>query len=149
MAVHFLWYEAWMSATTFQTRVIYGDTDQSGVVYHANFIRWFEAARCEFLRVRKGSYGAMTGHGVHFPVVEAFCKYHRPARFEDVVEVEVTVSEMKRATIRFEYRVRIAGDPTPIAAGHTLHGCVGPGGRLMRIPDDVRAIVLAPPSGSI
>ena len=147
MAVHFLWYEATMSLTTFRTRVIYGDTDQSGVVYHANFIRWFEAARCEFLRVREGSYGAMTAHGVHFPVVEAFCKYHRPARFEDLVEVEVAVSEMKRATIRFEYGVRIAGDPAPIADGYTLHGCVGPGGRLMRIPDDIRAIVLAPPSG--
>jgi acyl-CoA thioester hydrolase len=134
-----------MPATTFQTRVIYGDTDQSGVVYHANFIRWFEAARCEYLRVRSGSYGAMTAHGVHFPVVEVVCRYHRPARFEDLVEVEVEVTEMKRATVRFEYRVRANGDPAPIATGHTLHGCTGEDGRLKRIPDDVRTIVLAEP----
>src|SRR5262245_8858682 len=130
-----------MTPTTYRYRIIYGDTDQSGVVYHANFLRFFEAARCEYLRVRRGSYDSITRHGVFFPVVEAFCKYHRPVRFEDLVEVEVKADEMKRATLFFRYRVLVAG--ALVAEGHTLHACTGADNRLRRIPDDVRAIITA------
>lgn len=134
-----------MAATSWEYRVIYGDTDQSGVVYHANFVRWFEAARCEYLRVRGGSYARMTAHGVHFPVVEVHCRWHRPARFEDLVKVEVSVEEVGRATVKFVYRVHVGGDPAVVAEGWSLHGCTGGDGRLKRIPDLVREIVLAEP----
>jgi acyl-CoA thioester hydrolase len=134
-----------MAPTTWTYRVIYGDTDQSGVVYHANFIRWFEAARCEYLRVRGASYDAMSRAGANFPVVEVRCRYLRPARFEDEIRVEIEMTEIKRATVRFAYRVRVGDDPAPVAEGWTLHGCTDAGGRLVRIPDDVREAVARDP----
>ncbi len=134
-----------MAATIWRYRVIYGDTDQSGAVYHANFIRWFEAARCEFLRVRGASYEKMSRAGANFPVVEVQCRYLRPARFEDEVQVEVELTEIKRATVRFGYRVRVGDDAAPVAEGWTLHGCTDASGKLVRIPDDVRAAVSRDP----
>ena len=63
-------------------RVIFGDTDQMGVVYYANHLRFFEAARAAFLREHGLSGRDLTDLGVGFPVAEVHCKYRRPARYE-------------------------------------------------------------------
>lgn len=127
--------------TRLRYRVIFGDTDQAGMVYHANYLRWFEAARCELLRERGMSYTEMNRAGVSFPVVEAQARYRRPARFEDLVIVETRVGEVRGATIRFDYVVFREGEPDPIAEGHTLHACTDPTGRPVRIPPRIRALV--------
>ena len=72
-----------------QVRVIYGDTDQMGVVYYANYLRYFELARSELLRAHGKSYREMEAEGFSLPVVEATCRYLAPERYEDLLLVGV------------------------------------------------------------
>ena len=127
--------------TRIQVRVIFGDTDQARVVYHANYLRWFEAARCEFLRARGLPYTEMTARGVHFPVIEAYLRYRRPALFEDELEVTACVTELRGATLRFEYSIHRVGQDEVLCEVYTGHACCDDEGRPRRIPKDVRDLV--------
>jgi acyl-CoA thioester hydrolase len=116
-----------------QLRVIYGDTDQMGVVYYANYLRFFEAARNEFIRAKGLRYRDFErDHGLLLPVVEAAVQYHRPARYDDLLTVEIALAEARRATARFGYRVLREGEP--LATGHTVHACLDLEGRVRRLP---------------
>jgi len=116
-----------------EIRVIYGDTDQMGVVYYANYLRWFEAGRTEFLRAKGLSYSDFEAkEKLILPVVEAGVTYRQPARYDDLVAVETRLAEVRRASARFEYEVRRGGDL--LAAGFTVHACVSVGGRIERLP---------------
>ena len=84
-----------------EIRVIFGDTDQMGVVYYANYLRYFESARAAYWRALGKSYKDLEDWGVALPVVEAHCNYKRPARYEDLLEVDVEVSELRGASLRF------------------------------------------------
>src|SRR5262245_43038816 len=106
-----------------EIRVIYGDTDQMGVVYYANYLRYFEAGRNEYLRARGARYRDIEAeHRVYLPVVEAQVSYKQPARFDDLLVLETTLARLGRASARFEYRV-VRGEVL-IAVGHTVHACV-------------------------
>jgi len=126
-------------------RVIFGDTDQMGVVYYANYLRYFEAARAAFLRNIGSSYRAVEELGVALPVVEVRCSYHRPARFEDLLDIDVQVTELRGASMRFAYEVR-RGDER-LASGFTLHACVNAAGRPRRLPQALRALIGPVPRG--
>jgi acyl-CoA thioester hydrolase len=121
-----------------QVRVIFGDTDQMAVVYYANYLRYFEAARAALLRELGSSGQHLAAIGVAFPVIEAHCRYRRPARYDDLVDVELTIESMAAARVRFAYRLRRGGEL--LADGWTEHACLGDNGRPRRIPDDLRAM---------
>lgn len=117
-------------------RVIYGDTDQMGVVYHANYFRYFEMGRGEYFRSRGGSYKDMEREGLMLPVVEATASYKAPARYDDVLLVRTQVSELKRASLAFTYELRREDDPaTLLCTGRTLHACTTREGRPTRLPE--------------
>ena len=118
-------------------RVIYGDTDKMGVVYYANYLRWFERGRCEFLRQSGTPYGEIEARGIHFPVVEAHCHYAKPARFDDLVLIETRLNLLSRATLIFGYRILREGESQLLAAGSTKHACVDGAGKVIRIPIDL------------
>ena len=121
-------------------RVIYGDTDQMGVVYYANYLRYFEASRSNFLRERGRSYRDFERNGVLLPVVEAWLRYHEPARYEDVIHVEPRVVDVKGATLKFEYRVTRGEDL--LAEGYTVHACIAAKTmRPTRFPEEIRALL--------
>lgn len=120
-------------------RVIYGDTDQMGVVYYANYLRYFEFARSEFFRAHGGSYTEMERAGALLPVVEAHCNYKASARYEDLLVIRCRVSELKRVTVTFAYEVIREADGALLSTGHTTHACVGRDGRPVRIPEAVAA----------
>lgn len=87
-----------------RVRVGYGDTDQGGIVHHAVYLRWLEEGRIEFLRARGIDYRAVElDERLGLPVVEASLRYRKPARFDEVLEVETRVGRLSRATIRFDY----------------------------------------------
>src|SRR5437762_581774 len=86
-------------------RVIFGDTDQMGVVYYANYLRYFEGARAAYWRGLGRSYQDLVAWGVALPVVEAHCHYRRSAYYEDLLGIDVWVSELRGASLRFSYRV--------------------------------------------
>jgi acyl-CoA thioester hydrolase len=119
-----------------QVRVIYGDTDQMGVVYYANYLRYFEAGRNEFIRAKGLRYRDFeTTYGRVLPVVEAHVAYRTPARYDDLLTVETSLTEARRATARFGYR--IVRDGEVVATGHTVHACLDRSGRVQRMPKEL------------
>ena len=122
-----------------EQRVIFGDTDQMGVVYYANYLRYFEASRAAFLRSFGRTHADLDAWGVALPVVEAHCRYRSPARYEDLLLVHVFVAEVRPASLRFEYRVTRGADR--IADGFTRHAVIGPDGRPRAMPPEFRAMV--------
>jgi len=123
----------------YEIRVIFGDTDQMGVVYYANYLRYFEAARAAYWRSLGRSYKDLEAWGVALPVVEAHCCYRRSAHYEDVLHVEVSVTELRHASMRFGYRI-VRGDEL-IADGNTRHAVIGRDGRPRVLPAALRASI--------
>jgi acyl-CoA thioester hydrolase len=115
-------------------RVIYGDTDQMGVVYYANYLRWFEKGRAEWLRQIGLPYGEIEQQGFHFPVAEVSCHYSHPARYDEVVKIETELAELGRASLTFSYRIMRETDDVLLATGSTKHACIDHAGRVARIP---------------
>jgi acyl-CoA thioester hydrolase len=120
-----------------QYRVIYGDTDQMGVVYYANYLRWFELGRTEFLRQLSMPYASIEERGFYFPVTEATCRYHTPARFDDLIVIETTLTSLGRASFTVSYRLYRHRDGAALATGETRHACVNREGEVRRIPADL------------
>lgn len=117
-------------------RVIYGDTDQMGVVYYANYLRYFEAGRNEYLRAHGLRYRDFESeHQVFLPVVEAQVSYKQPARYDDLVSVFTSIARLGKASVRFEYRL-VRGDEV-LATGHTVHACVSRAGHVVALPGSV------------
>jgi len=123
----------------YEVRVIFGDTDQMGVVYYANYLRFFEGARAEYWRSLGRSYKDLEAAQIAMPVIEAHCNYKRPALYEDILAIETDVTEMRGASLRFTYIVRRAGEL--LAEGFTRHAVIGPTGRPRPIPDFMRTLV--------
>ncbi|QNS14970.1 tol-pal system-associated acyl-CoA thioesterase [Mannheimia bovis] len=86
----------------FPIRVYYEDTDAGGVVYHANYLNFFERARTEFLRQYNFSQQALFGQSLAFVVKKIEIEYKLPARLDDLLNVETTISEFKKATLVFK-----------------------------------------------
>ena len=122
-----------------EIRVIFGDTDQMGVVYYANYLRFFESARADYWRSLGRSYKDLVDWGVALPVVEAHCDYKRPAYYEDILMIDVDVSEIRAASIRFAYRVTRGEDL--LATGYTRHAAIGTDGRPVRLPPQLVASI--------
>lgn len=116
-------------------RVIYGDTDQMGVVYYANYLRYFEFGRSEYFRAQGGSYRELEKEGHILPVVEASLSYHASARYDDLLLIRTRVSELRRVSIEFGYEIVRDGDGLRLCTGKTIHACLGPDGKPARIPD--------------
>jgi acyl-CoA thioester hydrolase len=124
-------------------RVIYGDTDQMGVVYYANYLRWFELSRLEYFHARGGNYAALEAQGFGLPVVTAHAEYKASARYEDMVLITVHLAELKRVSMRFEYEIHRESDRVKLCTGYTVHACVGRNGRPAPMPKDLVALLKA------
>ena len=107
------------SSTT--VRVRYQETDQMGVVYHANYFVWFEVGRTSLIQERGSSYRELEEKGIILPVIEANCQYKSPARYEDLVRIETKIAELSPAKIRFDYRAIRDRDDMLLALGFTTH----------------------------
>jgi len=128
-----------------QVRIIFGDTDQMGVVYYANYLRFFEASRAAYWRGLGRTHKDIDDWGVALPVVEAHCRYRKPAFYEDLLDVQVEITEVRGASLRFEYLV--CRDGELLAEGFTRHAVIDRNGRPRALPDALRsAIVPAPPA---
>jgi acyl-CoA thioester hydrolase len=128
-----------------EVRVIFGDTDQMGVVYYANYLRFFEGARAHYWRALGRSYKDLEEAGIALPVVEAHCNYKRPAHYEDLIEVDVDIGELRGASLRFVYKVTRGG--VLLAEGYTRHAVIGTDGRPRAIPPHIRNLLQAGHAG--
>ncbi|MBW2061522.1 MAG: acyl-CoA thioesterase [Deltaproteobacteria bacterium] len=126
-------------------RVIYGDLDPMGVVYYGNYLRLFERGRAEFVRERGLTYKEIEEKGFALPVTEAFCHYFQSARYDDLLLIETSVGRIRRASLRFDYKIyQKEGDTQPLVTGHTLHACINPEGHIVRIPEFVLSVLAEP-----
>ena len=115
-----------------EIRIIFGDTDQMGVVYYANYLRFFESSRAAYWRSLGKSYKDLEAWGIALPVIEAHVNYKRPAYYEDLLTVHVELSELRGASLRFAYRVTRAHEL--LADGFTRHAVIGSDGKPKRLP---------------
>jgi acyl-CoA thioester hydrolase len=103
-------------------RVRYAETDQMGVVYHANHFIWFEIGRVDFMRQLGFTYRDMEReHGCFIPVVDARCRYKAPARYDDEIIVRTHLRNVREAMIHFGYELVRASDKEVLAEGETMH----------------------------
>lgn len=118
-------------------RVRYAETDQMGVVYHANYLIWFEVGRVEFIRQMGLSYKQMeTEEGCMIAVVEASARYRSPARYDDELVIETRLTAARSSVIRFGYRVLRSADQVLLCEGQTVHVVVNREMKKTRLPKE-------------
>ncbi len=123
-----------------RVRVRYAETDQMGVVYHANYFVWFEVGRVEFLRRLGFSYREMEqSEGCHIAVVDARCRYKAPARYDDEIIVRTQLKSVRESLVRFAYELVRASDDALLAEGETTHLVVNTEMKVCAIPEKYMA----------
>jgi acyl-CoA thioester hydrolase len=123
-------------------RVRFDETDAMGIVHHGRYLGFLEIARVEWLRKRGIRYADWAAQGRHLAVVEATCKYVQSARFDDCLEVEVALSELRAASLRFGYTIR--RDGAVLTEGMTRHACVDDDGKLCRLEESMLEVLRRP-----
>jgi acyl-CoA thioester hydrolase len=116
-------------------RVRYAETDRMDVVYHSNYLIWFETARILMLDEIGMPYSEIEARGLFLPVLTVSAEYKSPARFDDQLEIHLFMKMKPRARIRFDYEVR-RGDEL-LAIGHSSHGFMDRSGKGQRPPEDL------------
>jgi acyl-CoA thioester hydrolase len=111
-----------MPPSVFKTsyRVVWADTDAAQVVHYANYFRIFERAEEEFYRHLGFSFTEWSKRGLWFPRVEAFCQYKKPARFNELLQIEVMVGDLKQKSVKLEFRVLGEEADTLFASGYVI-----------------------------
>jgi acyl-CoA thioester hydrolase len=100
-------------------RVYYADTDAIGIVYHANYLRFFEAARTEYLRaIGIQLPSLLTDYGVQFAVVSIDAKFHKPARLDDELVIKSRVMQIGRASVNYEQEIFLANHADLLCAAN-------------------------------
>lgn len=133
------WHEA-------SLRVRYAETDKMGVVYHANYLVWFEIGRTEYCRARGFSYRDMEESENAFLVVaESYCRYKAPAYYDDILLVRTHITELRRRSMRFGYEIIREPDGAVIAEGETGHVVTDGNGRVRSMPQGFAELLLSPP----
>ena len=116
--------------------VQYYETDRMGITHHSNYIRWMEEARVDFQRQLGWSYERLEAEGIVSPVTALDCKYKASTTFADVVTVEVSVAELKNATLRIAYRMT-KQDGQTVFEGHSEHCFLNREGKILRLRRDL------------
>ena len=119
-------------------RVRYEETDQMGVVYHGNYLKYFEVGRTEMMRHFGFPYSELEKKGVLLTVVEAQCRYLAGARYDDLLRVETCAKIISPVRLRFDYRVVRQEDDVAVCTGSTDLACLGPDRKPRRLPAEVR-----------
>jgi acyl-CoA thioester hydrolase len=124
-----------------EVTVRYAETDMMGVVYHGNFLPWFEIGRTTMLKERGLSYRQLEAAGFLLPVLEVAVKYLKPAVYDDTVTIVTTLREKPLLRIRFDYEVRRGAEL--LATAHTVHAFIGRDGKPVRPPAEVVSMMKA------
>lgn len=115
-------------------RVRYAETDAMGVVYHTNYLVWFEVGRGDFFRTYGHDYGEWEKAGYLLPVSEVHARFHAPARYGELITVLTWVEETRSRSLTLSYEVRSADTQQRLATGWTKHICMDREGRAVRLP---------------
>ena len=132
-----------MKSYTTTVRVIYGDTDNMGIAYHANYFRWFEIGRSEMFRSLGLAYREIETKGIFLPVSEVGCKFTAPIRYDDLLVIETTLDPTVRGGMKFDYRIFRDNEDTVLARGFSKHACLNRDGKVVRPPAFITDLVAA------
>lgn len=116
-------------------RVRYCETDAMGFLHHANFVNYYEMGRTELLRAQGGSYRAIEEEGLFLVVVKLDCRYHAPARYDDLLTLETTV--VRTSAVKIEHSYRLFRGDQLLATANSVLACVDRAGRVQRLPDSL------------
>jgi acyl-CoA thioester hydrolase len=116
-----------------QIRVRYQETDPMGLLHHANYFTYYEIGRTELLRASGGNYRRMEEEGLFVVVVRADSRYHKPARYDDVLTIRTVIKRITSAKIEHEYHVTRDGER--LATGQVTMAMVDRTGTVQKIPD--------------
>ncbi len=119
-------------------RVRYAETDQMGVVYHANYLVWCEIGRTEYIRMLGMSYAELERRGVGLAVSELTIRYHAAARYDDLVRVTTTLADVRSRSVAFDYVVTKAETGERLVSASTTLVSIDRSGRLISLPSEVR-----------
>jgi acyl-CoA thioester hydrolase len=132
-----------MQSYTTTVRVIYGDTDNMGIAYHANYFRWFEIGRSEMFRSLGLAYREIEKKGIFLPVSEVGCKFTAPIRYDDLLVIETTLDPTVRGGMKFDYRIFRDNEDAVLARGFSKHACLNRDGKVVRPPAFITDLVAA------
>ncbi len=121
-------------SNTTKVRVLYADTDAMGVVYHTNYIKWFEIGRSELMRQMGVPYTELGKVGLNLPLIKVSCEYLKFATYDQLLTVETEFDYIKKATVRYNSRIWNENKENLIAEGYTIHACTNNEGKIRRIP---------------
>ncbi|MEI6739700.1 MAG: thioesterase family protein [Gemmatimonadaceae bacterium] len=137
--------------TVSEVRVRYAETDQMGVVYHANYLIWCEIGRTDFIRTLGPSYAEMEAMGVRLAVSDATVRYHGSARYDDPIRIRTTLVSVRSRALRFAYRIEQAQSGALLVTASTDLVSLGADNRPAMLPPEIRAalasVVTAEPNG--
>lgn len=117
-----------------KVRVIYADTDAMGIVYHTNYIKWFEVGRNELMRQLGVAYTELEKLGLNMPLTKVSCHYLPPAKYDQLLTVETKFDYIKRASIRFNSYIWDEEGKKLLVEGYTIHACTNMEGKIRRLP---------------
>lgn len=120
-------------------RVSYADTDQMGMVYYGNYLTYFERGRTEWLREYGIAYKDIEANELYFPVMNATCNYHSPAKYDDMITVETKLAELGAAYLVFSYEVKLG--ERLLVSGSTKHPLVNGSFKPVRFPKEMRELL--------
>lgn len=118
-----------------EIRVRYSETDAMGFLHHANYLSYFEVGRTELFRAQGGNYRRMEERGLYFVVARVEVRYRRPARYDDLLRLETSISRVTPAKLEHHYRL-FRGNEL-LAEADSVLACVNGRGEVQRIPDDL------------
>lgn len=121
-----------------EVRVRYAETDQMGVVYHANYLIWCEIARTDLIRAFGASYRELEARGIRLAVSEASVRYIAAARYDDRIRVETRLSKVTSRTMTFDYTILNADTMQRLATASTTLISLDASNRVAVLPSDVR-----------
>jgi len=124
-----------------ELRVRYAETDRMGIVYYANYLVWCEVGRVEFMRALGGSYAELEAKGYGLAVAEATVRYLAPARFDDPVRVETTLTSVRSRAVTFDYVISHAETGTRFASAYTALVSIDSSGRPTALPPEFRTLL--------
>jgi len=108
-----------------------------GIVYHTNYIKWFEIGRGELLRELGIPYSQIEVMGYYLPLTEVHCHYLQPARYDQIVLLETEILYLRRASIKFNYAIFDEKKEKLLVEGESIHACINKQGKIMRFPADI------------
>lgn len=126
--------------TPIEFRVRYAETDQMGVVYHANYLVWCEVGRTELIRGRGATYAELERRGYVLAVAEATIRYHASARYDDMIRVETWIEDLRSRTVTFAYdvlRANPGAEPERLATARTILVALDAEARPTRMPAEL------------